>query len=1154
MSGNKISNVFRIKHRYLRSAHLERDFYDPSILDSYIYTDFTTSCIERLAQGLKAKSGHRAWRLTGDYGSGKSLFAILLAHWLAGQKLPFPKPIQHIVKQNGIEMAKPGFIPVLVTCSRQSLALSLLKGLYDSINQNMSLGPKSRIALEIKRRLNSKEPLDDDYIVELIHRINVSIVASSKRQGLLIILDELGKFLEFAALYPNKQDVFLLQRLAEIASRSGDKPIFIVCLLHQGFSAYSSHLDQSAQREWEKIAGRFEEVIFSQPVEQIIHLIASALNLRTDLVPDGCKRESRTTMMKAIELGWYGSVKAQDILSIAPQLYPIHPTVLPVLIRVFRHFAQNERSLFSFLFSNEPYGLMSFSEKNAIGSEFYRLSDLYDYIRTNFGHRLYYQSYRSHWNLIDSIIESYATDEPLSVRILKTVGILNLLNDSDLLATEESIVCAITEANSVNSAQIEVAIGKLQKSKRVLYQRGRAGGLCLWPHTSIDLEKAYDDASRAVETPQRVGPLLTEYLEDHSIIARKHYIETGNLRYYDIKYTSVNNLNDLFLKFSSEADGLVVIPLCETIDECETAKKFAESLETKKHPTRLIAIPQPLYNLANLLQELQRWDWIAKNVIELNADRFAGEEVTRQRKMAKEQLETRLQSLLGLRGLKDGTTLEWFYRGKGLSIADNRRLLRVLSIILEKIYSDSPKIHNELVNRSKLSAASASARMRLIDRMLKYGNSPLLGMDRLKAPPEMSIYLSVLGNTGIHREHDGIWQIKEPHYKSDRGNVLPTLRRIRAIVEEIPDNRINVSTLFSELRNPPYGVRDGIIPLLLVAFAIANEEDIVFYKDGTFIREMDSENMLVLTKAPEKFEIQYSSIEGVRSELFEKLASILQVSSASGKKAAYLEIVKKLCIFIAQLPEYAHNTNKLSGISLSVREVVLNAREPSKLLFVELPKACGHKPFDANRTDRKDVQTFALTLKKAIDELRAALPELYVRITKTLLKEFDLPSSTQRFRSTLASRSERIVLYISEPKLKSFCLRLIDTNLAENEWLESIGSLIASKPPSKWIDSDENLFNQELSSLVSRFQHVESANFRQNDQVKGQAGIRLGITRSDGEEREQVVYYTSEEESQLFDLEEKLKKFLDNNKRLGLVAASRVLWGSLNKSTKGSDD
>ena len=42
-----------------------------------------------------------------------------------------------------------------------------------------------------------------------------------------------------------------------------------------------------AQREWEKVAGRFEEILFDQPLEQITHLIGAALNVAEEHVPRG---------------------------------------------------------------------------------------------------------------------------------------------------------------------------------------------------------------------------------------------------------------------------------------------------------------------------------------------------------------------------------------------------------------------------------------------------------------------------------------------------------------------------------------------------------------------------------------------------------------------------------------------------------------------------------------------------------------------------------------------------------------------------------------------------------------------------------------------------------------------------------------------------
>ncbi len=1152
MVRKKIGDLFQVRSRFLRSAHLERDFDDPTCLSGYVMTNFTHSCLGNVANGLKPRSGQRAWRMTGDYGSGKSSFALLLAHWFAGREKIFPPELRKAVDFRQFAVPRrPHFVPVLVTCSRQALGTSILNSLHETLTQIYERGTKRNLVREVERLLNAGQEPTDDQIFRLVLEVNSRIIADSKGKGLILILDELGKFLEFAALHPQRQDIFLLQRLAEAASRSGDQPLFVICLLHQGFNAYSDLLSQSAQREWEKIAGRFEEIVFNQPIDQVANVIAAAINVRTREIPKTKSLELRQAMEQVMAQGWFGSSSTKSLLAVANRLYPLHPTVLPILIRTFRRFGQNERSLFSFLMSNEPFGLQAFSEESLQEGNLYRLHNFYDYVRTNFGHRLAIQSYRSHWNLIDSVVESFATEDELQVKILKTVGILNLINDGDLLPTEESVVLALARFHPTERKRVQNTLKKFHKDRRVLYDRGRARGLCLWPHTSVDLEKAYEDACRFVDAPQHVGSLIKDSLESRPLVARRHYIETGNLRHFDVRYCSVHELSGLFERHLTNADGLIIVPLCETPTERETALEFVKELRVKQHSNWLVAVPCPLNHLTNLVQEVQRWEWIFTNTPELNADKFAREEVSRQKAAARLQLEKRIQSYVGFKTFTGQMMLEWFHEGLPLKIKDGRELLSTLSRIFDKVYDHAPRIHSELVNRRNLSSAAAAARMRLIERMLTNPGIKFLGMIPEKKPPEMSMYLSVLENTGLHHMEENRWRIGEPNNEIDKKcNVLPTVQRIREIVLEKPDSRVNIASLFTELRKPPYGVRDGLIPLFLTVFAIAHEKDVAFYKDGTFLRELTGETMLVLTKAPERFDIQYCKIEGVRAELFQRLLTALDVRGAARREFELLDMVKQLCIFVAQLPTYVLNTKKLSGTTLAVRDTILNAREPVKLLFTELPKACGFEPVQAETTASKTVPVFVKALRAALDDLKVAFPELQDRLRKELRAAFDLPGTFEQFRTALSTRSEQILLTITEPKLRAFCLRLMDDSLPESDWLESIASYLALKPPSKWHDEEEDFFSYELSQYVARFHRVESIAFAGGKARKNSVGVRLAITQANGVEHEQVVHYAANEEDQLQDLQKQFERLLSKDKRLGLVAVSRAIWTNLPEEEK----
>ncbi len=1151
MPSKRIADLFHIRNRFLRSAHLERDFQDPSALSSYVVTDFTRTCLGRMANGLKSRSGQRAWRMTGDYGSGKSSFALLLAHCFAGNTKALPRELRPLTDFEGI--GKPKFHPVLVTCSRQPLGVSILRSLHSTLTQIYARGSKSKIALEVQQLIDTKNGPSEDQIFELILDINRQIIADNKAKGLLLILDELGKFLEFASLHPERQDVFLLQRLAEAAARSGDAPLYVVCLLHQGFNAYAGQLNQTAQREWEKVAGRFEEILFNQPVEQIAHLSASALNVDTDEIPRSYHQELKESLHRTIQLGWFGATDSKRLVETALRLYPLHPTILPVLIRVFRRFGQNERSLFSFLLANEPFGLQAFSNEAISQAGCYRLHDLYDYVRTNFGHRLSGQSYRSHWNLIESVIESFATEDEEQIKVLKAVGILNLLNDTDLLPTEESIICALAGSDKDEQRGVRATISALQKNKRVLYSRGHARGLCLWPYTSVDLEKAYEDASRAIDTPQHVAGLIKDHLSARPLVARRHYIETGNLRHFEVRYSQIDDLPTLTGLNSTNADGFIIVPLCETAQEHQQALQFAKTPSAEQHPNCLVAVPQPLNNLAGLVQEVQRWDWISSNVPELNADKYASEEVSRQKAGAQLALEKRIRDFVGWSRFNDKTSLKWFHKGDPLKINNGRQLLKHLSDLCDSTFSDAPVILNELVNRRSLSSAAAAARMRLIERMFSHGTAHLLGMDEHKKPPEMSMYLSVLKKANLHREtEDGHWQIIEAaRNSSDPCNLSPTFRRIRELVQSKRAGRVNVGALFDELRRPPFGVRDGLLPILLSVFAISHERDVAFYKDGSFLREFDGGAVLLLTKDPARFDVQYCKIDGVRAELFERLLTVLDVKSSQGRQAELLDVVKTLCVFVAQLPAYVLNTKKLPDSTLSVRNAILNAREPATLLFVDLPNACGFDSLVGDSAPSKPVKAFVQTLKSKLDELRFAFPALQDRIREQLQEVFGLAGSSDEIRVAIGRRAQQILVSVTEPKLRAFCLRLTDSALAESDWIESLGSHLAFKPPSKWHDAEEDLFKSELPQFASRFLRVESIAFGKGKPSKDAIGVRLSITYADGVEHEQVVHFTKHEEVSIRKIEVEFETLLRNDKRLGLAALSRAVWTTM-KGTNGN--
>ena len=987
----------------------------------------------------------------------------------------------------------------------------------------------------------------DQTTLQFILEANSELIARGKAKGLFIILDELGKFLEFAALHPDRQDVFFLQQLAELSTRSGREPIFMLGLLHQGFNAYADMLSQSAQKEWEKVAGRFEEILFDQPLDQVTQLIGAALNTSDRLQPTGIDTKSQQAMRTAVALGWFGAAPARSsLVDTAPSLYPLHPTLIPVLVKLFSRFGQNERSLFSFLLSSEPFGLQSFAHGKAGPDNFYLIHHLYDYAASNFGHRLSVQSYRSHWNHIESLIRSFPSQNDVEIAVLKTVGLLNLINSPELIPTDETLALALGRCGDESDKTVQSAIHRLQKERHVLFWRGRAGGYCLWSHTSVNLEAAYESAVRTLGHSHRVTAHITEQLDARPIVARRHYIETGNLRYFQVVYCGVDRLQSVADAAKEKADGRIIIPLCETSEEQKLAIEFAQNFTD--YPDTLIGITQPLASLSAPLLEVQCWAWVQTNTPELKDDRYAAEEVARQLSSSRQTLEKKVQHYAGLKqSSSSAMSLQWYHQGKLQKIASATVLLSYLSKLSDDLYTHAPIVRNELINRRNLSSAAASARMRLIERMFNFSGQELLGMDKSKKPPEMSIYLSLFKEANLHVQKDGVWTLQEPPEGKDPCNLLPGLTCLRRLLEERSDSRVPMTDVLAALRRPPYGIRDGIIPILLVLTLLNHEHEIALYENGTFLSSVAREEILRLTKAPDTFDLQFCRVQGVRRTLFDKLNTVLDLNVRS-KKAEILDIVRPLCVFVAQLPEYARNTARLSLPARAARDNILAAREPGTLLFKQLPEALNLKPFgteQSSKLNQERVQEFVVCLKSALDELKTAYPNLMTRIRDKVLASFDAPksgSALQTFREELSRKCQDLVVNITDMDLKAFCLRLLDSRSADVDWLESVGSYVATTPPSRWKDDEETVFTEKLEALVKKFRRVESVHFSSNKSANSATAFRVALTARNGQEQERVVHLTDQEDQEAKNIEQKISQLLTPDDRVSITAMSRVIW------------
>ena len=1120
-------DLLQVRPQHLRSVQLERDYSDPQASSHYVVTPFVAATFERLAQSLQFCSTARAWRLTGDYGSGKSSFMLAFARYAARQLEALPTALREPTAPVRLE-------PVLVVGEREPIGQSVIRALEHTVAR---LGP--RMPRGLAKAFAAAEAMDVASLLALVAAVGDWVRTSGAAQGLLIVFDELGKNLEHAAAAPHAGDLQLLQDLAEAAARSGAQPLVVAAVLHQAVIAYAQDLPSLERREWEKVSGRFEEIVFAPPLEQGAALTAAALGLDGKRLPKRLVSQSKVQMRKAVAAGWYGVGASADALDpLAVDLAPLDAFVLPVLTRLLRRFGQNERSLFSFLSSAEPGGLLAHSAQDLARYRPYRLHDLYDYMAQNLAGTLTRGPSGVRWNLVDGVVRSSAATSDLERGALKAVGLINLLDDPSLTLTRSLLVELLSDAGERPAA--EAAVARLQHEARVLYDRGAGGGLCLWPHTSVDLQEAFEQGVAAVARGEDIIAALRPVLPADPLVARRHYITRGTMRHFEPIYTPVGGLADALRRpLSAEADGRLLVVMTRT--ERERAEALAQLEEQAQWPSTLVVgVPPPVGDLAPLLRDLDAWTWVARETPALSGDRLAREEVSRQVAIAEDRLRRALSALLDFKGGGSIGT-RWYHKGTLLGVTSGRELTEALSDICDAAYDRAPIITNELLNRRQLSSAAARARSALIEALAQAPDQPLLGLDPEHMPPQMSAYLSILRAGNVHVERDERWQVVRPN--PDPLNLAPALDCIGRVLRAEEDRRVPYLEVAQALRGPHYGIREGLIPLLVAIYLAAYWHHTAIYEEGTYLEQVGGPEFMRVLKEPEHFTLQHCAIEGVRTAVFSRLAVVVGISAGQTEAPDLLDVVRPLLQFIARLPDHARRTRNLSVTAASVRGVLLRVQDPTAMLFRDLPRACGLEPFSADEpADEGRLEAFVSAIASSVRELRGAYPALLDRIAASLATATEAVGAGDNLQEILAQRAEPLVASVAEPELKSLALRFADRNLGTKLWLESVASFLARKPPERWGEADEREFHHRLKLLSRRFIRVEAA---LNDGAAqlgapGEAVYRLVITAADGRELEDLVRGDATDPAMIA-LEAEVGALIDRNGRGSLLAVARAL-------------
>lgn len=1133
----KLSKLFSVDSQFQRSINIASDFTNKRILDNFIITPLIIKVAKRLLSGIKNQNNQCAWTITGPYGAGKSasLLFIMQILGLRGVEALYSKLHNFAPElEQNIQDALPKWpnstsliIPLIGT--KEPLSVTFLRGILSSLSE-LSLPELSNQIRKLQKQFESwemgKTINDVELLSTFIKCIEIIDEIDPLHTNVIIVLDELGKSLEFAAQDITYNDIGILQNFAELANRSHGK-FLLITVLHQAFNRYAETLNPIQQQEWAKVQGRFENIGFLESSSEILNLLQQAIR-RSENFQD-CIFDEDSIMPSCDEMGEMPVEISEKLdLQILKGCLPLHPITAMLLSRLFRSFfAQNERSLFAFISSQEPFGFQSFlkSTEWELGEELplYRLTNLFDYLASSFGSSLYTLGTVNKWAEVNDALERLPSDATkIDADLIKTVGLLELFGDQQLTKASLHNLCF---SMSLSVDEIDESLTKLRKLGIIVFREFKQA-YGFWQGSDIDLAKEFSDAFTKIDRSSKLSNYVNSVMKIDPYVARRHQFNTGTLRYFEPIIIVINDIGAIHDLKSTNTDGGLLIIVIK--DEYITDEKIKEriisvsnELENDLFDRTIFLIPDNLRGLREAYEEVITWRYVKNNTPALESDRIARKELSLHEHMSNLRLYTLLNKYFDPALAYNHS--KWIYQGNQLFFKSSRDLRAKLSDIFDQVFYKSPIILNEIINHNNISAAASGARNALVDKLISNHHFEDLGIDGF--PPEMSIYLSLIKQSGLHHPCKGTWVLC-PDPSHDDLRIKPLWQGIEDFLIENSGSPIEVTYLYEFLKKPPYGLKEGVLPIYLIICLIHWESQIAIYEENTYIPQISTAICERLIKMPSRFKVQMFPVSNSNNYILHRYTKLF-IPDVDPNTISLVSAVQPLMRFVNRLPNYSLKTSRLGAVTQKMRSVLVTAKNPQKLLVKDLPDIFGFS-FEDDTLSQNDIESYFEKINLAILEIDASYENLLKRIFSELTQIFFLPEKISEARNIIADRSLLLRKWVDDLNIKSFLLRCSDQDLDDRKWLESLGAVLTNVPPKNWGDQYEITFRIELRKIAARLNEIEEIlikegelNLDYNDKVEC---LRIGISDIRGNEVSKVLIVNEKEKV----VAEKLRnEFLD---------------------------
>ena len=477
----------------------------------------------------------------------------------------------------------------------------------------------------------------------------------------------------------------------------------------------------------------------------------------------------------------------------------------------------------------------------------------------------------------------------------------------------------------------------------------------------------------------------------------------------------------------------------------------------------IVGIPQrSTWTITTLARELLALERVRDNTAELRGDRVGRREVEDSIADLQSQIEVELD-----RAVENAP-----WRGKELQPKrlDQAEINSLVSDFADARFNKAPKLNNELLNRIKPSSNAIAAQNFLLRRMALYEGEPRLGIEGF--PAEGGLFASLLVESGLYQSTPDGLRFVPPRLGHDPCNLVPAWAAAAQFLEAESHRSVSIAEIYDLWRRVPFGIKDGLLPILALAFTLSKRDVLAFYRQGIFqalFTDLDAE---VLAKNPADIQLRWMDLSALSRRLLADMADIVRDLDAENTlpNLEPIDVARGLVAVYDRLPPWVGRTQRLSANAKRIRQLLKQANDPNRLIFNDLPQV-----LDDSSVTLAEIATDEISdlIREGLTELCQAFPTMLTRIREMLFAELQVPNDSTSMLAELRARSANIRDLGGDHRLEAFVVRLAQFEGREED-VEGLAGMAVNKPPRDWVDADIDRASVELAALAQRFIRAEA--------------------------------------------------------------------------------